>query len=201
MEALPFFLKASAGLAQRASGTLVDSYVLRLGLLCSATARIFHKSQPTTCLYRLYISSYMDKNALSRTPCDSRHTPSTAMLQQTPRTSDIDNGECSHHVPDAGERDAGAHTTDYIGPCGCHARPLSAAGARWTGQITPVHPSCLCKRHRAGCHWEKQTNCTSESVEIVNVVGLRPKLVQCTRNHQHYNFPQWADVGRASARP
>ena len=168
-------------------------------VLCSV--RFFYKSPPTTFLYRLYVSRCIYKNALSRTTCDSRHTPSTAMLQQTPRTSDIDNGECSHHVPDAVEMDASAHATDYRDPYGCHARPLSAAGALWTAQITPVHPPCLCERHRAGCHWEKQTDCTSESVEIVNVVVLRPKLYHATRHHQRYNFTQCADVGRASARP
>ena len=34
------------------------------------------------------------------------------MLQQTPRTSDIDNGEWSHLVPDAGEMAARAHVVD-----------------------------------------------------------------------------------------
>ena len=34
------------------------------------------------------------------------------MLQQTPRTSDIDNGEWSHLAPDAGEMAARAHVVD-----------------------------------------------------------------------------------------
>ena len=42
-------------------------------------------------------------NILSRTACASQYTPSKVMLQQTPRTSDIDSGEWSHLVPDAGE--------------------------------------------------------------------------------------------------
>ena len=53
-------------------------------------------SHATTSLYRSYTSSCIDKNTVSRTTRDSRRTPSTVMLQQTPRTSDIDNGEWSH---------------------------------------------------------------------------------------------------------
>ena len=46
----------------------------------------------------------------------------------------------------------------------------------------------------------KQSCCTVEDVEIVNVGALKIQGYSGTRNHQLYNFTQWADVGRASAR-
>ena len=62
------------------------------------------------------------------------------MLQQTPRTSDIDYGECSHLVPDAGEMAAVAHVVDGRGPPGGHARPLTARDGLCAVYGRPVHP-------------------------------------------------------------
>ena len=46
----------------------------------------------------------------------------------------------------------------------------------------------------------KHSCCTVEDVEIVNVGALKIQGYSGTRNHQLYNFTQWADIGRASAR-
>ena len=85
-------------------------------------------------------------NMLSRTTVDSRHTPSTVMLQQTPRTSDIDNGECSHFVTDAGGIATVAHVVDGHDPCGGHARPLSACDGLCAAHGRPVHGSAMRRR-------------------------------------------------------
>ena len=123
------------------------------------------------------------------------------MLQQTPRTSDIDNGECSHLVPDAGEMAAVTHVVDGHGPPGCHARPLTARDGLCAAHSRPVHSFTMASQCDVGIHCFMPSCCTFEDVEIVTVVGSRSKLVQCTRNHRRYNFHHWADVGRASARP
>ena len=147
------------------------------------------------------MSSRIDKNILSRTTRDSRHTPSTGMLHQTPRASDIDNGECTHFVTDAGEMAPVAHVVDGHDPRGGHARPLSACDGLFAAHGRPVHPFSMAAQCGIGIHCFMPRCCTSEDVEIVNVVGWRPKLYQCTRNHQSFNFTHCADIGRASARP
>ena len=92
------------------------------------------------------------------------------MLQQTPRTSDIDNGEWSHLAPDAGEMAARAHVVDGHGPCGGHVSPLSACGGLCAAHRRPVHPFSMSAQSGVGIHCFMPRCCTSEDVEIVNVV-------------------------------
>ena len=113
------------------------------------------------------------------------------MLQQTPRTSDIDSGEWSHLVTDAGDMAARAHLIGSRGPHGGHASPLAACGVLCPAHSRPVHPYnpfTMALLSGVGIHCFMLSCCTFEDVEIVNVVGPRPKLVQCTRNHKRYNF-------------
>ena len=94
------------------------------------------------------------------------------MLQQTPRTSDIDNGEWSHLVADAGEMAARAHVVGSRGPRGGHASPLSACGGLCAAHGRPVHPFSMEAQSGSGTHGFMPSCCTFEDVEIVNVVGF-----------------------------
>ena len=136
---------------------------------------------------------------MARTIRESRRTSSTVMLQQTPRAGDNDMHEHSHLVPDAGELSAVAHTDDCCGPHGSHTRPLSECDAQCAAHGRPVHPLRIALRHCAVV--AKQSCCTVEDVEIVNVGALKIQAHSGTRRDELYNFTQRADVGRASARP
>ena len=94
------------------------------------------------------------------------------MLQQTPRTSDIDNGECSHLVPDTGEMAAVAHVVDGHGPRGGHARPLTACDDLCAAHSRPVHPFSMASPCGVGIHCFMPSCCTFEDVELVNVIGF-----------------------------
>ena len=92
------------------------------------------------------------------------------MLQQTPRTSDIDSGEWSHLVTYAGEMAARAHVVGSHGPRGGHASPISACDAPCAAHSSPVHPFSMVAQCGVGIHCLMLSCCTSENVEIVNVV-------------------------------
>ena len=123
------------------------------------------------------------------------------MLQQTSRTSDTDGGECSDLVTDAHAMATVAHVVDGNGPRGGHARLLSVCDDLCAACSRPVHPFAMAAQCGIGIHCLMPSCCTSEDVEIVNVVGLRFGKLQSIGRHRRYNFGQWADVGRASARP
>ena len=122
------------------------------------------------------------------------------MLQQTPRTSDIGNGECSHLVPDAGEMAAAAHVVDGYGPPGGHARQLTARDSLCAAHCRPVHSFTMASQCGIGIHYFMQMSSTSEDVESDCGRVSKIHAHSGTRRHRRYNFSQWADIGRASAR-
>ena len=108
--------------------------------------------------------------------CSSRHL-----------VNDIDDGECLHLVPDAGEMAAVATTTVHVEAMQ-DPSPHAAVCVLLNNQMRSVVSA-----RRQSC---TDRCCTCEDVEIVNVVVLHSKLLRCTRNLQRYNFTQRVDVGR-----
>ena len=108
---------------------------------------------------------------------------------------DDDLHEHSHLMTDAGELSAVAHMDGCCGPHSSHATPLSACDAPCAAQFSPVHPSPLRSMHRRWLHCLMPSCCTSEDVEIVNVIFSRRHLYHATRHHELYNFVQCGDIG------
>ena len=120
-----------------------------------------------------------------------------------PRTSFIvvPHGECSDLEANEVDLTALSHISCCHGDIRYHTTQIFAAGALRTAQITPVHPRRIGEWHGAGCHWAMPSRCTSEDVEIVNVIISKRQAYHATRRRPLYNFVQCGDIGRRSAEP